>query len=214
MCWTLKFFDVSIPDADTYTALDGLAVFFSFVPYVWGLSVLCLMLIFRRLSFILWSMFLVSLVVLNEAIFKQIIKEARPPESCLSTYGMPSGHALIALASLTWVVIEMRFRLQWQLHNKLAALIAAVFCFIAVPWSRQQLHDHYWYQTLAGALIGVTLGGLWSLLMLRTAAVRTPSWFNTRFFVAIKAYNDYTVNNKGPVLLSYVQEMPSQKLVE
>eukprot|EP00301_Raphidiophrys_heterophryoidea_P010265 c15342_g1_i1.p1 GENE.c15342_g1_i1~~c15342_g1_i1.p1 ORF type:complete len:248 (+),score=44.95 c15342_g1_i1:37-780(+) len=47
---------------------------------------------------------------LNEAIVKQIIKQPRPVGSCSQSYGMPSGHSLLASMQLVWYCFGLSHR--------------------------------------------------------------------------------------------------------
>ena len=62
-------------------------------------------------------------------------------------HGFPSGHALTAFAA-SWLLMEA-----FPNVSPFAFLIA-----VAVGWSRVEIHEHYTYQVLSGAPMGMLIG--------------------------------------------------------
>ncbi len=71
----------------------------------------------------------------------------RLPRPSGSPTGFPSGHTLFSFA-LAWLMLEI--------SPRLAPLWFAVA--LTVGWSRVEIHDHFTYQVLVGAVIGSAIG--------------------------------------------------------
>jgi membrane-associated phospholipid phosphatase len=96
-------------------------------------------------------------------VLKNIVRQGRPPDSCLASFGMPSTHAQI-VSFATTVMIFMSFR---RLRSKTRPLsewyvavyrtIVTVFFVWSVTWSRVVLGHHTVAQVAAGTVVGVVV---------------------------------------------------------
>ena len=95
---------------------------------------------------------LVGIVALSNSFLKDLFQDPRPDlmfaldQRVGDSFGFPSGHAQIAVATWMWIAFELRRRWMWAL----AAFVAAGVCL-----SRLYLGVHDVEDVLGGALLGV-----------------------------------------------------------
>mmetsp|Transcript_13517 Transcript_13517/g.15161 ORF Transcript_13517/g.15161 Transcript_13517/m.15161 type:complete len:170 (+) Transcript_13517:125-634(+) len=92
--------------------------------------------------------------MLNELILKNIFQQPRPSLACVTSFGMPSGHA--TSAGVVFVTI-------FTLHTigRVKSIKFTIFyCLLMIlqAYSRIYLHYHTQEQVLAGFTLGVSLG--------------------------------------------------------
>ncbi len=93
---------------------------------------------------------------------------SRPPGTSLPDLGgFPSGHMVSSFA-ISWLV--------WRTLPKLSALWFALAVFIG--WARIATHDHYAYQVLSGAAVGIVFG--WASAQLREGVFLPRLWLWAR----------------------------------
>src|SRR3989338_9791047 len=85
-----RLLGVCVPD---YSVFSLAMVLYTILPYAHFIGLAVWALWKKRAPGLLWPM--VFVVVVNELLLKQVLREPRPLESCDSTYGMPSGHSLV-----------------------------------------------------------------------------------------------------------------------
>mmetsp|Transcript_53157 Transcript_53157/g.99661 ORF Transcript_53157/g.99661 Transcript_53157/m.99661 type:complete len:244 (-) Transcript_53157:76-807(-) len=92
---------------------------------------------------------------------KLTFQQRRPEGSCSTSCGMPSGHTLESIGTLTWLLLEvfMAKSLEPKQKGSIAAIGGALL--LPVGWSRVVFNDHSWPQVLAGAAFGVVVAVLW-----------------------------------------------------
>ena len=176
---------VTVPKAAARDGLTCLAVVLSFVP--WALVLGSLLAAAARSSSLLIvanAFVLGTLLLVNEAVLKPLLKQPRPLTSRLSTGGMPSSHSLEALCAATsllfsfapppvpgpgpWYAQFGRLPtlpgtvdlLGWALASEergfyASALMQLFWVLLAVPWARVRVGDHSWPQVTVGAAVGV-----------------------------------------------------------
>jgi len=168
---------VTVPD-DT-DALQGFALVWSFLPYVVALAATAFM-FYQQTMWPCQVLLMVGLiVVLNEAVVKQIVSQSRPDGSCLHSNGMPSSHSELATGSWVYAILEITMKEQllieprsawWSdpaARTKRKAMYLALITLVCVPipFSRVSLEDHSWAQIGVGALIGTAIAIGWYFLM-------------------------------------------------
>mmetsp|Transcript_147589 Transcript_147589/g.411087 ORF Transcript_147589/g.411087 Transcript_147589/m.411087 type:complete len:269 (+) Transcript_147589:63-869(+) len=117
--------------------------------------------------------FCVSIVatIMNELIFKPIVKDPRPVESANKFKdkdgqmkmkpGMPSGHVLNATTIMVWSFLEVVCRGPGFHENLVITLEWLLFIFVImapVPWARWKNKDHTLNQCLVAGALGIVAG--------------------------------------------------------
>lgn len=113
------YIDVSIAgtsdpyDSDAATSTTSfvsiMSMFYGIVPYLMGFMYLVLFLASGNLVFVTRLVVLGVIAIVNEEIFKNLVKQHRPAGSCLyfSSFGMPSGHAATSIGLLNYLLLEL-----------------------------------------------------------------------------------------------------------
>mmetsp|Transcript_7588 Transcript_7588/g.16531 ORF Transcript_7588/g.16531 Transcript_7588/m.16531 type:complete len:385 (-) Transcript_7588:335-1489(-) len=98
-------------DAATYaTSFESvMSIAYSIVPYLMGFIYLVLFLASGNLVPATRLVVLGVIALVNEALFKSLIKQDRPIGSCLyfGSHGMPSGHSASSIGLLTYLLLEL-----------------------------------------------------------------------------------------------------------
>lgn len=156
--------------------LDGPGHFcvlvYGFLPFVVPATFLIHWLIHRH--FLGLYGFLVSIVtsLLNELVFKPIVKDPRPVESANKFKdpsdgvwkmkpGMPSGHVLNATTIMVWALLEIAFKgpgYHKHMYTTLEWLAFILVLMAPVPWARWKNKDHTLKQCLVAGALGVLAG--------------------------------------------------------
>ncbi|CUE67560.1 transmembrane protein, putative [Bodo saltans] len=93
--------EVSVPLAPS--TVDALAVLYSFVPWV-GCFLLAAIVVHRKRDEVYAArtvgLFLTAMLTINELIFKKLLREPRPEQSCLRSHGMPRAQARTVMLAL------------------------------------------------------------------------------------------------------------------
>ena len=164
-------------------ALSIAMVFYSIVPYLLGVF-LAAALVFAGDTATLSCLALFGLTTLvNEAVFKKLVQQRRPPGSCLyfHGFGMPSGHAAGSIGQLTYLLLETWVdRPDTPIARKLGASFAVLALLAPVPYSRVHLNDHFPVQVIAGATEGAAIALLWFGFVYLVARPRLDSWVDSR----------------------------------
>jgi len=169
----LPFSGFTVPK-DHATTLNHIGGIYASAPFFLAIGFPLLFLWTRGTKEILGVVFfwLAALVV---EILKVIIRQPRPPESCHTSCGMPSGHTLESMAFFTWFLLEVLRSKVWvprPLGKAVLLLIAGVL-LLPVGWSRTATHDHSWPQVVIGGAVGVLLGIGWFMFL----QLRLMYWF-------------------------------------
>jgi len=175
----LPLFDVSVPhEIDLITLI---AVFFSLLPYVGAFLGVVLTLHQKLLRGVLGLLLASLLLLINEALLKQLLQQPRPPSSCLSSPGMPSSHSVLSIGVATWfmmltlsstgargnsVTSSSNHHLQRQRHFLTSCFLWAS-ASLPVPLSRVTLGDHTIPQVVVGSAWGFILAILYFALVSR-----------------------------------------------
>ncbi|XP_018312274.1 dolichyldiphosphatase 1 [Mycetomoellerius zeteki] len=159
---------VEYPQGDIFGQL--LAVI-SLMPFVIITGFITLILFRRDLHTIV---FFIG-VVINECInyiLKHMIRQARPMkrDGLYAEYGMPSTHAQFMWFFAAYATLFIYFRLNYNctITERFWRTIVAIGCIVTallVTYSRVYLLYHSNTQVVWGALIGITLGSAWFLIM-------------------------------------------------
>lgn len=100
-------------DADAATSptsfLSAMMIFWGLVPYIMGAVYLVLFLASGDMTPLTRLLVLGVISIMNDFIFKKLVKQHRPTGSCLYflSYGMPSGHAATSIGLLTYLLLEI-----------------------------------------------------------------------------------------------------------
>lgn len=98
-----------------------------------------------------------SLTLLNERLFKRLIREPRPALSLVKSPGMPSSHCLVSYAFLIWFLLEAAVSSS-PLPSRVFLACLSVGVFGPMPWARYYLDDHSEMQCFVGCLGGALWG--------------------------------------------------------
>ncbi|CAE7671420.1 unnamed protein product [Symbiodinium pilosum] len=152
--------------------LNILALIYGYLPFVVPVVFFVDMLVEWR--FIAFYGLVTSAVVtlLNEVIFKPILKQPRPEGSANRKFndktgkwemkpGMPSGHVANAATTMVWCLLEVALRGpgfddQPFLTTKILLLI--IVCMGPVPWARIHNQDHSLAQCTVAGIMGIVAG--------------------------------------------------------
>ncbi|KAG7392769.1 hypothetical protein PHYPSEUDO_014256 [Phytophthora pseudosyringae] len=178
---TRAFFSISAP-AHSVGFWDVVFSFYGMVPYLVPIA-LALEFIFHRRS---WTrlfafLFIPIVAVINAVILVKSLGECseceRPCGSCVSSNGMPSGHATNAIGLCLWLVLETLLGVgkQWEAVTKVATCAGLVLLFVPVPYSRMYLGDHTGLQVGIGSADGVVLGLVYFLVLRYVVGRRLPA---------------------------------------
>lgn len=85
-------------------------VIYGYVPWGVSFAIALLFLIYRGTREIALGITIGLAVGINELI-KAIVKEPRPPTSCLHTCGMPSSHSAVSMALFTFLILDAGYRI-------------------------------------------------------------------------------------------------------
>lgn len=147
---------------------NAVACLYSLLPFVGMVVNVVLVARRRRPRELCWLLFAFSLVLVNETI-RSLMSEPRPDESCLSSCGMPSGHACYAVGLFIfvplWDSVSRSIIDEDQEESPRKSLHAGILAVVLLPitWSRVQLGDHYPQQVLMGAGLGAIGATVWLL---------------------------------------------------
>lgn len=97
-------------------------------------------------------------IIINELIFKRILKIQRPEGSCNTTCGFPSGHAMTSsyLAGLSFVLIK--YAKNKKLYKVLFSIVLSLWLITCI--SRVGVKDHSIPQVIAGSLEGFAFSSI------------------------------------------------------
>lgn len=132
----------------------SLAIFYSFVPIVAFLGLFVWLLVSEGLFPFYGTMLMITGSLISEFLLKNIVREPRPPESSVESYGMPSTHCINSLALMIWLVANMLTPTQ---VNIIGAVVI-IFLLAPVGWGRYYLGDHTLKQCAVGSAGGVVFG--------------------------------------------------------
>jgi undecaprenyl-diphosphatase len=123
-------------------------------------------------SFILWfykkrkeAVFLILLLVADDILvylFKHIIKRARPENLIETGFSFPSGHSMIAVVFLGFMIYFFAGKIKNK-PAKIGFIAIAIALVLLASLSRLILGVHWFTDVLAGLLLGlfILLGGIW-----------------------------------------------------
>ncbi|KAK1943532.1 hypothetical protein P3T76_004928 [Phytophthora citrophthora] len=177
---TRTFFSISAP-TDSVGFWDVVFSFYGMVPYLVPIA-LALEFIFHRRS---WTrlfafLFIPIVAIINAVILVKSLGECsecdRPCGSCVSSNGMPSGHATNAIGLCLWMILETLLGVgkQWSVATKAATCTGLVLLFVPVPYSRMYLGDHTDLQVGIGSADGVVFGLAYFFVLRYVVGRRLP----------------------------------------
>ncbi|KAG4095995.1 PAP2-domain-containing protein [Neocallimastix lanati (nom. inval.)] len=162
-------------------ALSSLCPIFLIVAYT---SVI----LARRELIIIFTLIGQLLNELFNTIIKHIIKQPRPENAALTSYGMPSSHSQFMFFFATYCILYMFLKL--KMNNNLWKFLISVGLIIVastVAYSRYYLSYHSAQQVIVGITLGIFAGACWFFIV--DCYIR-PHWFRqilehpiSRFFL-------------------------------
>ncbi|ETN06238.1 hypothetical protein PPTG_14003 [Phytophthora nicotianae INRA-310] len=219
--FTRVFFSISAP-TDNVGFWDVVFSFYGMVPYLVPM-VIALEFIFHRRSWtrVFAFLFIPIFAIINAVILVMSLGECsecdRPCGSCVSSNGMPSGHATNAIGLCLWLILEtlLGFGKQWTAVAKLVLCAGFILLFVPVPYSRMYLGDHTELQVVIGSVDGVVFGLIY-FFVLRYVVGRRLSGITERMkegrFKFLKMTNDfYLVNDDRPTTLAPLMNTGDQQ---
>lgn len=141
-----------------YNIINWIAVVYGLLAFAVGLSFPVMWLATNRFCYLYGCFVQLVCIASSELFLKKLFKDPRPLESAnrypdgSMKYGMPSGHCMVTIAIMTWLLLELAFRDDF--HQDWA--IAVIILIAPIPWSRYRNMDH----TLAQCIVGTTLGSI------------------------------------------------------
>lgn len=152
----LAAIDITVPLQPT--KLQLVALLYSFSTWVlvgtWFLATVAT----RHTVLVSGSAWVLCTLALNEGLFKKLLAAPRPAETCLTTNGMPSSHAILSVGLLVWLVLEVAHRDLAPAGRKSGCVAGLTLALLPVLPSRHVLGDHSFDQCAAGGLIGAAAG--------------------------------------------------------
>jgi membrane-associated phospholipid phosphatase len=194
----VTFFANSIPYSGTYLPLgitypnnagawEVLSVVYGYIMWV-ACAVVVILFLVRRGTREIAHVAIPGLAIGITDFIKFLAQQPRPPQSCLYSCGMPSGHSAVAMCFLTYFVLESVFMIQKSSVLQFSTLLKGAYLvpfgavsqsqyyyyiilwsvlLFPIPVSRIITGDHTAAQVLAGAFVGIITGFLWFLCMLK-----------------------------------------------
>lgn len=177
---TRTFFSISAP-TNNVGFWDVVFSFYGMVPYLVPIA-LALEFIFHRRS---WTrlfafLFIPIVAIINAVILVKSLGECsecdRPCGSCVSSNGMPSGHATNAIGLCLWMILETLLGVgkQSTVVTKVSTCVGLILLFVPVPYSRMYLGDHTDLQVGIGSADGVVFGLVYFFLLRYVVGRRLP----------------------------------------
>lgn len=172
-----------------------IATFFSAMPFFMAFGIPMLFVLRRGTREIIgillfWSMLPVMLLA------KITLEMPRPLGSCLTSCGMPSGHALTAMGFFAWLTCEICFNPHLSSQQKRIVTSLWGILLLPVGWSRTVLGDHSWAQVHVGSLLGISVGLAWYVcLNTRLVAWILHAWAKSFCWKAIGGVGNYVPNH-------------------
>lgn len=177
MSWVLPFrSDIATIVFNGFTFLGYTPFFLIFLPigyWLWDRK------LFTRLTV------LIAITAILNGWLKDFWQDARPDpafqldgDRVADSYGLPSGHAQVAIAMWFWLAYEMKRRWAWGV----AAFIAAGVCF-----SRLYLGVHDVEDVLAGIALGLLSLAVFAVLVHENVVARwrqLPAWIDFAVILA------------------------------
>ncbi|KAG6613888.1 putative PAP2-like protein [Phytophthora cinnamomi] len=177
---TRTFFSISVP-SDDVGFWDVVFSFYGMVPYLVPIALALEFILHRRSWTRLFAFLFIPIVaIINAVILVKSLGDcsecARPCGSCVSSNGMPSGHATNAIGLCLWLILETLLGVgkPWNAGRKAAACAALVLLFVPVPYSRMYLGDHTGLQVGIGSADGVVLGLVYFFVLRYVVGRRLP----------------------------------------
>lgn len=148
------------------SALSFVMAGYSYAPLILFLALSWKIFVHQKVPVVL--LFLTAALCFNELFLKQVIRQTRPDGSCATSYGMPSGHSVVALSYLGLLIHKTVFHTETSHLSRVIACGQHISLWVPVPVSRIYLKYHTFEQVLVGGLVGLGL----SLVFLALAARR------------------------------------------
>lgn len=151
--------------------LNVIAILYGFLPWIIPISFGVHWLVTQRFMSLYGTLLLLVVSLLNEAVFKPLLKQPRPaltankdpPMSKKGKIkpGMPSGHVLNATTCMVWALLEVGFRGPGYDENTSLTtewLILILLLMAPVPWARWYNSDHTFQQCWVSFILGIIVG--------------------------------------------------------
>lgn len=152
---------MSVSCKPPYNGLNLIAIMYSFIPYPVVAGLFIAFLITKVFLYLYLFLQLCLVSAISEVFLKNIFREARPANTLLHSYGMPSSHSMTSLCVLTYVTAEV-FDALFEgniLFLSGALLLVGVYLLLApIPWARWYIEDHSLKQITVGSAIGAVTG--------------------------------------------------------
>ncbi len=202
--------DVTLPEK--LGVISGINVLYSIVPWAAALVLIVAAVYHRRTTLVAGVILLAIMIVLNEAVLKNILKQPRPSKSCVSSPGMPSSHSVLSLGFVVFIALEMFFH-QWQFSRltKLQIFIGSVFLLVPVPASRVGLHDHSPVQVGVGILVGAIVAAAFFAVMHFVVGQKLEQLVELPLAVKLGLVNDYVLDANDVDLITKVRNRTASK---
>jgi len=161
----IKLFASDFTWPNSVGPMEYIAMFYSSVPFL-SLIVIVLLLIYHRGQREL-AAFVYFPVVTGFVSFtlKHLLQQIRPDGSCITSCGMPSGHAIMAIGVATVLLCELFSRDAITGIGKALPATFVLLILFPVPWSRVWLNDHSVPQVLVGSLVGMAVGVMYHVFL-------------------------------------------------
>ncbi|VWU52037.1 PAP2-like protein, putative [Hepatocystis sp. ex Piliocolobus tephrosceles] len=142
--------------SNTSNVLSIVATVYGYVPFIFIVMVVLALCVTFNKYFIYFILIFFIQTLISNIILKNIIKENRPMNSALDSYGMPSTHSAYSLCYLTFLFLHLTEgkKNKWNIIT----YIIATILFLPIPWSRVYIEDHTLKQALCGSIVGVCVG--------------------------------------------------------
>uniref|UniRef100_A0A0G4IF89 Phosphatidic acid phosphatase type 2/haloperoxidase domain-containing protein n=1 Tax=Chromera velia CCMP2878 TaxID=1169474 RepID=A0A0G4IF89_9ALVE len=145
------------------TLVSGIAIAYSYLPYLVCLG-FSIWFVLDHIIYPLWAaLTLITVSLVGEIGLKHIVREPRPENSAVKSYGMPSSHSSTCIGLLFYTVFELLFPFEgvkphWTALQLTLAVFVTVVALAPVPWARWYLEDHSLRQICVGSALGFIFG--------------------------------------------------------
>uniref|UniRef100_A0A7S1A7N7 Phosphatidic acid phosphatase type 2/haloperoxidase domain-containing protein n=1 Tax=Noctiluca scintillans TaxID=2966 RepID=A0A7S1A7N7_NOCSC len=162
----LAVLQVSVAWPFDWSFINLAALFFSFLPFLFPLVVLGVVLCVLQDWFVGVHCLVLIVIsgVVSEFVMKPFCQQPRPPESAnrhsdgTPTHGMPSGHVLCCTTLAVWLSLEAIRGL--PIFEVAMVMTVTTLLLFFVAWSRWHLRDHYAGQIAVSLCVGTLIGAI------------------------------------------------------
>lgn len=154
---------VSVKDYNNF--LPVLATLYGFLPLLLVIFIVISYILTFNKTLLFMICIVLTQIIFNDMILKNIFKSQRPLNSALDSYGMPSGHSVLSIGLYSFLFVH--FLKKTKTFISWLTIILASILLLPIPWSRVAIEDHSVYQVCTGSFLGLVIGLLYYFIQIK-----------------------------------------------